>query len=479
MAQRLVANAGPSNGRAGQASETTPVASPPTSISLLNWCQAALAPVEQVPARHHRVMIDHLAAIERGDIDRLMLLLPPGYAKSTYASVLFPAWYLARHKRASIITASHTADLAEHFARQTRDTIRAHGELIDLSLVRDDRAAGRWRTQTGGDYFACGIRGPITGRRADLVLIDDPVKSHLEADSPSARNALWNWYRSDLATRLKPGGRIVLTMTRWHPDDLGGRLIEADSSWTVLRLPAIAEPNDPLGRAPGAALWPEWEDEAALERKRLNVGRRVWSALFQQSPSSDTDALFVTTRVPVLDAIPPLRREVRAWDLAATAAGDGRDPDWTVGLKLGLTENGQYIVTDIVRFRAGPGEVADTIRTTASQDGPAVLVALPQDPGQAGKQQVSWLTQRLAGFRVRASPETGAKITRATLPAAAIESGTLSILRATWNQNFLNELRDFPDGHKDDQVDALSRAFSNLSVPLAATVRLNLPHLAR
>ena len=479
MAQHRMATAGSANGSAGDVSKATTGSRQPTTRSLLDWCMAALAPLEQVPARHHRLMIEHLAAIERGDIDRLMLLLPPGHAKSTYASVLFPAWYLARHQRASIITASHTADLAEYFARQTRDTIRTHGELIDLSLMREDRAAGRWRTQTGGDYFACGIRGPITGRRADLVLIDDPVKSHTEADSPSARNALWNWYRSDLATRLKPHGRIVLTMTRWHPDDLGGRLIDADPSWTVLRLPALAEPDDPLGRSPGEALWPEWEDEAALDRKRLAVGSRVWSALFQQSPSHDGEALFVTTRVPVLDVVPPLKREVRAWDLAATAAGDGRDPDWTVGLKLGLTESGQYIVTHIVRFRAGPGEVADTIRAVAAQDGNAVLVALPQDPGQAGKQQVSWLTQRLAGFRVRASPETGAKITRATLPAAAVETGTLSLLRADWNRNFLDELRDFPHGRKDDQVDALSRAFSHLSTPIGASVRLNLPHLAR
>ena len=424
-------------------------------------------------------MLDRLSAIEAGEIDRLMLLLPPGHAKSTYASVLFPAWYLARQARASIITACHTADLADHFARQTRDIIRSHGQTIDLALLRDDRAAGRWRTQSGGDYFACGIRGPITGRRADLVLIDDPIKSHIEADSPSARNALWNWYRSDLSTRLKPRGRIVLTMTRWHPDDLGGRLIDADPTWTVLRLPALAEEADPLGRVPGQALWPEWEDEAALERRRRDMGSRMWSALFQQNPTMDSEALFATTRIPVVDTAPALRREIRAWDLAATAAGDGRDPDWTVGLKLAQAEDGSHLVTDIVRFRAGPGEVADTIRAVATQDGPAVTVALPQDPGQAGKQQVAWLTQRLAGFRVRASPETGSKVTRATVAAAAIETGTLSVLRAPWNLQFLDELRDFPNGRKDDQVDALSRGFAQLSATQNSTTRLSLPHLAR
>jgi predicted phage terminase large subunit-like protein len=451
----------------------------PSFVSLGDWSTHALARDGVRPAPHHLRMIEHLSAIARGDIDRLMLLLPPGHAKSTYATVLFPAWFLAREPRSSVISACHTADLAEHFARRVREMVLLHGDVLGLGLKRDDRAAARWRTLQGGDYFACGIRGPITGRRADLVLIDDPIKSHAEADSPSARNALWNWYRSDLATRLKPRGRIVLTMTRWHQDDLGGRLIDADPSWTVLRLPALAEPNDPLGRAPGAALWPEWEDEAALARKRRTVGARVWNALFQQNPVPDTEALFATTRVRIIDALPPIKREIRAWDLAATAATQGSNPDWTVGLKLALTEDGQHIVTDVVRFRAGPSEVADTIRAVASQDGQGVLVALPQDPGQAGKQQVAWLSHRLVGHRVRASPETGSKLTRATLPAASVEAGTFSLLRAAWNRDFLDELRDFPHGRKDDQVDALSRAFALLSASSGPTTRLHLPHLAR
>ncbi len=202
-------------------------------------------------------MLQKLADVASGRIDRLMLLLPPGHAKSTYASVLFPAWWFTRHPASSIITACHTADLADHFARRVRDMVREHSPTLGYTLARDERAAARWRISTRGDYYACGIRGPITGRRADLVLIDDPIKSHTEADSQSARDALWNWYRSDLATRLKPGGRIVLIMTRWHQDDLGGRLLEADPSWHVVKLPALAEQNDPLGRAPGEALWPE------------------------------------------------------------------------------------------------------------------------------------------------------------------------------------------------------------------------------
>jgi predicted phage terminase large subunit-like protein len=458
--------------------EALPAAPP---LSLIAWAEQALEPIGQTPARVHRLILAELERLAEGETDRLMLLLPPGHAKSTYASVLFPAWWFARHPASSIITACHTADLAEHFARQVRTVIADHSETLGYGLARTDRATARWRTTNRGDYFASGVRGPITGRRADLVLIDDPIKSHTEADSPGARDALWNWYRSDLATRLKPRGRIVLIMTRWHEDDLGGRLIHADPSWHLLKLPALAEAADPMGRAPGEALWPEWEDEAALARKRQSVGSRVWQALYQQNPGPDSNALFLTARIPVIEpeALPTGTREVRAWDLAATLPGEGRDPDWTVGIKLARLPTGQVRVTDIVRLRAGPAEVADAIVTTAGQDGAAVLIGLPQDPGQAGKQQVAWLIQRLAGYRVRASPETGAKLTRATPAAAQVEAGLLVLHRALWNRAFIDELRDFPNGRKDDQVDALSRGMALLGETIKQPRRLNVPFLER
>lgn len=230
--------------RANQPKLALPAPVDAPSIDLLTWATHILEPWGQTPASHHRYILEKLNDVAEGRIDRLMLLLPPGHAKSTYASVIFPAWWFTRHPASSIITACHTADLADHFARRVRALVQENTETLGYGLARDDRAAARWRTTSRGEYFAAGIRGPITGRRADLVLIDDPVKSYAEADSSTARDALWNWYRSDLATRLKPGGRVVLIMTRWHQDDLGGRLIEADASWHVVRLPALAEAQD-------------------------------------------------------------------------------------------------------------------------------------------------------------------------------------------------------------------------------------------
>jgi predicted phage terminase large subunit-like protein len=455
--------------------------------ALLDWCHHVLRPLDQAPAVHHRLIIDELDALAEGRTDRLMLLMPPGSAKSTYASVLFPAWFLSRHANASVIATSHTASLATHFGRRVRALALEYPDQLGYRLDRTHRAAGSWATDAGGDYYATGVRGPVTGRRADLILIDDPVKSALEADSALSRDQLWDWYRTDLATRLKPTGRIALVMTRWHRDDLGGRLLAGEDGWRVIRLPALAEeqlpgePPDALGRAPGAPLWPAWESGEKLARRRAAIGPRAWAALYQQRPATAEGSLFRVAGISVLPAAPAEARYVRAWDLAATAATEGRDPDWTVGLKLGREPNGRTVVADIVRLRGGPHEVEQAIINTAAQDGRTVAVGLPQDPGQAGKQQVAWLAARLAGHHVVASPETGSKATRAAPVAAQADAGNLAVVEASWNRAFLEELRDFPQGRKDDQVDALSRAFALLlsDAPAAPARRLQVPFMGR
>ena len=424
--------------------------------SLAEWAGLALAPQGFAPARHHRMLMEALEASSAGSADRLMVLMPPGSAKSTYASLLFPPWFLGRHPRAQVIAASHTAGLAEAFGRGVRGLVLEHGARLGYGLDPASRAAGRFGTTRGGSYYATGVRGPVTGRRADLLLIDDPVKGQADADSARVRDGVWDWYRSDLVTRLRPGGRIVLVMTRWHPDDLGGRLLEAGEAWRVIRLPALAEPADPLGRAPGEALWPEWEGTAALERKRLALGDRAFSALYQQAPVRAGGGLFQVGRVAASDAA-LAGPAVRAWDLAATEGGG----DWTAGVRL-VAGDGAWQVADVVRLQGGPEAVVAAIRRTAEADGLGVAVGLPQDPGQAGRAQVGFLTARLAGWRVVSGPETGAKLVRAMPVASQVNAGNLSLLRGGWNRAFLEELAAFPTGRCDDQVDALSRAFGML-----------------
>ncbi len=431
--------------------------------SLRGWAELALAQDRQVPAAHHLRLIQALEQVARGEVDRLMLLLPPGSAKSTYASMLFPAWWFSQHPTSSVIAAAHTAGLARHFGQGVRGLIEEHSIRLGYGLQRG-ASAERFTTSRGGQYYATGIRGAVTGRRADLLLVDDPVKSQAEADNAASRERLWRWFRSDLSTRLRPGGRIVVIMTRWHSDDLGGRLIETND-WQVLRLPALAEANDPLGRIAGEPLWPEWEGREDLHRKRRTLGERTFAALFQQAPIRQQGLLFRAGQIAVLDHAPQLQGGlvVRAWDLAATADGTG-DPDWTAGVKLLRCEDGGFVVLDVRRVRVSSAEVAALIVATAHQDGREVAVGLPQDPGQAGKAQVQFLTQKLAGFRVAASPETGAKLSRAVPVASQVEAGLVRVVQAEWTRVFLEELADFPNGPKDDQVDALSRAFSMLTM---------------
>jgi len=235
-------------------------------------------------------------------------------------------------------------------------------------------------------------------------------------------------------------------------------------------LPALAEVDDPMGRVLGGPLWPEWETADALMRKRTMVGERTWSALYQQSPQTMQGLLFKVERIATADseALPPtaIRRGkpavVRAWDLAATAKADGRDPDWTVGLRLWRDPANRFVVQDVQRFRGGPHVVEQAIADTAQRDGRDVTIALPQDPGQAGRSQVVYFARLLAGFHLTSGVETGSKTTRALPVASQIEAGNMVIARAPWNRAFLEELRDFPNGAKDDQVDALSRAFACL-----------------
>lgn len=322
----------------------------------------------------------------------------------------------------------------------------------------------------------------MIGRRADIAIIDDPIRSQAEADSREHRDQLWEWYRSDLIPRLKPGARIALIMTRWHQDDLCGRLLEcAPGEWHCLRLPALADADDQLQRTPGEALWPEWEDVHALIRRRKSIGDRAWFAQYQQTPRPDTGTLFHLAKISVVDRAPNVQpgRAARGWDLAATAATQSNDPDWSVGIKMMIDGAGRFTVLDVARLRGTPREVEEAISNAARVDGMQVRIGLPEDPGQAGKSQAAYLTRLLAGFNVRASRETGSKLTRATPVASQIEQGNVSMLRGNWNNAFLDELRDFPFGTHDDQVNALARAFTMLTEASVSARVMSSIHMER
>lgn len=432
---------------------------------LTAWCVEALSPVDQIPARHHRLLISELQRVARGETDRLMIFMPPNSAKTTYGSILFVPWFMAQASNQHIIGASHASRYAEDLSGQVLRHIKNNQDVLGFGLLNE--ATDLWRTTNGCVYRAAGAGGSITGRRADLFLIDDPIKGRQDADSGTIRDNVWNWYRAEVLTRLNPGARIILIQTRWHEDDLAGRLLEemkvGGDSWRIVNLPAIAEDEDALGRKPGEALWPERFSAESLSRTRIGVGEREWASLYQQRPRPNEGSLFRPGFITALETAPAVKTQVRAWDLAATAETGTRDPDWTVGLLLGKMDDGRFIVLDVVRARGDPADTEALLKATASQDGKGVLISLPQDPGQAGKAQVQYFTKQLAGYRIHSSPETGDKATRAGPMASQCNVGNLLMVKAAWNRTFIDELSGFPAGTKDDQVDALSRAFMVLS----------------
>ena len=435
--------------------------------SLRAWCTEALRPLGQTPARHHLLLIHELERIARGEIDRLMVCMPPGHAKTEYATILFSAWFLAQADGLDVIGASYNQEYADRNSRKIIRLFQNYSEVLGVGLRSE--AAGAWETTKRGTYRSAGVGAGITGRRADLIIIDDPVKGREEADSLTTRDKVWDWYRAEATTRLKPGARVVLILTRWHEDDPAGRLLDqmqtGGDQWHVVSLPAIAEENDQMGRAVGEALWPEWEDVPALERKRAVVGEREWAALFQQRPRPLEGSLFKIENIQVLEVAPNLRGAQigSGWDLAATKQVGTRDPDWTVRVKLARLPSGLFVVLDVFRARGGPDEVDSWMLNLSTQDRidtPGMKISIPEDPGQAGKAQVLAFTRLLSGFQIESSRETGDKATRAAPVVSQANGSNLAIVRAPWNRAFLDELAAFPSGTKDDQVDALSRAFS-------------------
>lgn len=414
------------------------------------------------PSWHHELLASKLEAVARGEIKRLVVSMPPRHGKTEIATVRFAPWLLTRRPAASIIAATYSGEFADDLGRKARAVLEhpVYSSLWPRSaLANDSRAVSRWQTVSGGTYFAVGVGGPLTGRGADFLLIDDPHKSRAEAESKVTRDAVFDWFRSTAYTRLEKGGAVVIIMTRWHEDDLVGRVLQDAEPWEVLSLPALAEVEDEY-RRPGDALWPDKFSVEALTAIRNVVGEREWAALYQQHPAPLEGALFKPDALEMIEAEPAGVEWVRAWDFGATAGGG--DP--TVGVKLGMW-NDRPVIADVVRFQGSPEEVERVLLATASRDGRDVPIHIPQDPGQAGKSQVQYLAGRLSGYRVVASPESGNKVTRAEPLAAQVNVGNARLVRGAWNRDFIAELRVFPNGKHDDQVDAASRAFMACVTP--------------
>ena len=387
---------------------------------------------------------------------------PPGSAKSTYVSVLFIAWYLANHPAHAVIAASHTSELAEKWGRRVRNSIAEHGLTLGLALRPDTAAAGRWACESGAEYLAAGVGQAILGYRGDLIVIDDPIRSKEDASSEVVRKSTWEWFSTDLKTRLKPGGRLVIISTRWHTEDLPGRLLreaeEGGEKWDTLILPAIAEQDDPIGREPGEYLWSDsdnYDYSSFLKREHETQSAMNWSALYQQRPAPETGDFFKLEWLKPYELMPE-RKTLRVYvgtDFAITRKGG----DFTVFVVVGMDPARHLYLLDLYRKQEDPGVWVEDLLSLQRKWNPiAVAVEKGQIAGTVGPFLERRRQERKIPIFLRPFASKHDKSTRAqSIRGFMSLNGLYTNPKAQYYSAFVEELLSFPAGRHDDIVDAL------------------------
>ena len=257
--------------------------------SFAEWCRFC----GFEPARHHRLLIDKLEAVAAGRIQRLAIFMPPGSGKSIYATVLFPPWLMAMTPKVQILAAFNNTQVASQCGRRVRKLVADHRFVLGISLASGSTGGDRWELEQGRQYHAVGVIVGTAYWPVDFAIIDDPIAASEDACSPLVRDRLWDWYMCTVSTHIKPNGRTILIQSRWHEDDLAGRLLaemeHGGRAWEILTLPAEAEANDPLCRQPGEWLWDDdYGYGKFLRHEKATQLPRNWSALYQQQPPPDT-----------------------------------------------------------------------------------------------------------------------------------------------------------------------------------------------
>lgn len=404
---------------------------------------------------------------------RIILSAPPRHGKSELVSVHTPTWVLENFPNKNVILAAYGADLAEHYGRRTRDQIRENSDYLKCRIRADVSKVGAFSTETNGYMYSVGLGGAITGRGAHVLLIDDYIKEIKEALSPAHRDYIWNWFVTTAMTRLEPGASVIIIATRWHSDDLIGRILRNfPGQWENICLPAIAMENDIVGRQPGEPLFPERFGIDYLREQQELLGSVFFHALYQQGPIDEVQKFTNTDWLKTVNELPATDfRWARVWDPAATEDGG----DYSCGSLCGYSRSTNYfVVANIIRKQITSGDLESLIRKTAVADGTHVAVGIEQEPGSAGKALVNHYNNTvLPEFTVVPIPTSNAKIIRAQPFLAAAEAGKVLLLDENigqemyntpkWHDVFSKEFETFPGGQNDDQVDTVAGAYTFLS----------------
>ncbi len=437
----------------------------------------------------HALIGEHLEAVLQGEIQRLMIFAPPQHGKSELTSVRFPVFWLAHRPNDPVIITSYASSLASSKSAQGRAIVESpafRALFPGIETDRESRAKDHWQLAGyRGGIIAAGVGGAITGHGAMLGIIDDPIENWEQAQSQTYRDRAWDWYRATFRTRIWEGGAIILIMTRWHEIDLAGRLLQDQGPlWTVLRLPALAETPeardfnnaflglpegepDPLDRTPDEPLAPERFSREELERIRRDVGSIAWATEYQGVPRTPEGYLFKRHWFELVDAAPAKATRVRYWDKAGTEQGGS----YTAGVLMARTEDGLYVIEDVVRGQWSALQRELVIEQTTLLDAhkygtTGVHIWLEQEPGSGGKESAEQTVRQLAGYAVHRETVSGAKETRWEPFRAQCEAGNVKLVRGPWTGPFIEELTAQPNARFKDQTDAAGGAFNKLATNL-------------
>ena len=434
--------------------------------SLLEYAKFQM-PEYQTPA-HIQLLAHKLEEVERGNIKRLAIFMPPRHGKSQLTSQFFPSWYLGRNPSKFVIATTYAQDLADDFGRSVRNQIQDEDYnriFNDCTLSKDSSSVRRFHTTGSGVYYAVGAGGAITGRGAHLLLIDDPIKGREDADSDAMRSNLIDWYRSTAYSRLMPGGSIILIQTRWHEDDLAGWILRETSHepWEVIELPAVLDEKASkiLKRPKGQALWPEAYDKKRLEEIKKTAGSREWNSLYMQRPSAEEGNILKRYwwKEWTEDNPPECNYILQSWDTAYTVKSTS---DYSAVTTWGIFEhNGiqNAILLSARRERWEFPELKSEAIKLYNEFRPDVVLIEAKASGWSLIQELQRAGIPITPF----NPKKADKKTRAHSVTPLFESGRVWYPSSKyWAEDVINQCAQFPSSNYDDLVDSTTQALMRL-----------------
>lgn len=415
-----------------------------------------------ISGKHHQIMADAFERVARGELKRLIINMPPRHTKSEFASYLLPAWFLGLYPEKKIIQTAHTAELAVGFGRKVRNLVQSpqYAKTFDTKLSSDSKAAGRWNTDLGGDYFAIGVGGAVTGKGADLLIIDDPhSEQEARQNNPAVFDGVYEWYTSGPRQRLQPGGAIIIVMTRWAKRDLTGQILknaEKDgvNDWEVIEFPAILPSGTPL--------WPGFWKKEELEAIRAEIPSSKWNAQYQQNPTSEEGAIIKREYWKIWEDRTPPQCDyiIQSWD---TAFEKNNRADFSACTTWGVfrhpDDKGNYrnniIVLDSFKKRMEFPELKKIALEFYQDYNPDVLLIEKRAAGAPLIYELRAMGIPVAEY----TPSKGNdKIARVNAVSPLFESGMVWCPETRWSDELMDELASFPNGDNDDLVDSSTQA---------------------